>query len=92
MIAAQILRNFYILSGVHVTLKLRRTLVSALFYKVTKLSVKSIASTNSGKLISLISADLFLIEKGLALFPNLLAAPFIIIVGGVLLAQIIGLG
>ena len=91
MVAAQILRNFYILEGIRVTLKLRRTLVSALFDKVTKLSVKSMASTNSGKLISLISADLFLIEKGLSVFPILFAAPFINLTGGYLLSQIIGL-
>ena len=65
--------------------------MSALFSKVVKLSMKSITVTNSGKLISLISADLFLIEKGLAVFPIMFAAPFINIVAGFLLTDIIGL-
>ena len=58
-IIAQICRNRYILSGFEMAIKLRRVLVGALYDKVLKLSVKGMTETNSGKLISLISADLF---------------------------------
>lgn len=53
--------------------------------------MKSICVTNSGKLISLISSDLFLIEKGLAVFPIMIAVPFINLWAGFLLSDIIGL-
>jgi hypothetical protein len=56
---------------------MRRTLVAALYDKCVKLSMKSMTETNSGKLISLISADLLTVERGLSFFPILLAAPFI---------------
>lgn len=57
--------------------ELRRTLVAALYDKVVRLSVKSLAETNSGKLISLISGDLYEIERGAAFFNMSLASPFI---------------
>lgn len=53
--------------------------------------MKSMTETNSGKLISLISADLFGVEKGLSFFPILLAAPFINLVAYVFLAQSVGI-
>jgi ABC-type multidrug transport system fused ATPase/permease subunit len=77
MVAAQVFRNRYMFEGIQISLKIRRTLVAALFDKVVKLSMKSMTETNSGKLISLISSDLFTIERGLAIFPILFAAPFI---------------
>jgi len=66
--------------------------VAALYDKVVKLSVKSITETNSGKLISLISADLFAIERGLGLCPIIIAAPFINMVAYGFLWSIIGFG
>jgi multidrug transporter EmrE-like cation transporter len=56
---------------------MRRTLCAALFDKVVQFSMKSMTETNSGKLISLISADLFIVERGLSVFPLNFAAPFI---------------
>ena len=41
------------------SVKLRRILVGALYDKTTRLSVKGMTETNSGKLISLINGDLF---------------------------------
>lgn len=38
---------------------MRRTLCAVMFDKVAALSVKSLGETNIGKLISLISSDLF---------------------------------
>lgn len=63
----------------------------ALFDKVVKLSMKSMTETNSGKLISLISADLFSIEKGLSIFPVLFAAPLINLFACYFLALTIGI-
>ncbi len=63
--------------GFEIAIKIRRTLVAALYDKIVNLSMKSMTETNSGKLISLISADLFGVERGMALFPAVLAAPFI---------------
>jgi len=57
--------------------RIRRALVISLYQKVSRLSVKSISSINSGKLISLVSSDLFQAEKALGLVPTLIAAPFV---------------
>jgi hypothetical protein len=65
------------LEGTTIAIKIRRTLVAALYDKVVNLSMKSMTETNSGKLISLISADLFGVERGLSFFPIVLASPFI---------------
>ena len=65
-------------------------MVAALYDKVVKLSIKSMAETNSGKLISLISADLFAVERGLSFFPILFAAPVVNIFAYVLLARSVG--
>lgn len=56
---------------------MRRTLVTVIFDKVVKLSMKSLIATNSGKLISVISADLFAIEKTLAFSPLIITFPFV---------------
>ena len=65
------------MDGVKLSLRIRRVLCAALYDKVVRLSMKSMTETHSGKLISLISGDLFTIEKGLSIFPVLIAAPFI---------------
>ena len=64
--------------------------MAALYDKVVKLSMKSMAETNSGKLISLISADLFSVERGLSFFPMLLAAPVVNVFAYILLARSVG--
>lgn len=83
---AMVFRNRYILGGFETSIKVRRTLVAALYDKVVKLSMKSMTETNSGKLVSLISADLFGVERGLSFFPILFAAPIINFLAYVLLA------
>ena len=88
---AQIFRNRYILGGFETSIKLRRTLVAALYDKVVNLSMKSMTETNSGKLISLISADLFSVEKGLSFFPILLAGPIINFFAYIFLAKQVGI-
>ena len=55
----------------------RKLLVSAIFDKVGRLSMRSLTETNSGKLITLVSADIFTIERPLAVAPFGIASPFI---------------
>ena len=78
------------MNGFNTAIRLRRILVGALYDKVINLSVKSMTQTNSGKLISLISADLFQIERGLSFTPVVIAAPFINIFAYVVLSFTIG--
>ena len=56
---------------------MRRTLVAVIYKKVTKLSMKSLIATNSGKLVSVISSDLFAAEKSLAFSPLIFSFPFV---------------
>lgn len=88
---AQNFRNRYILGGFFTTVKLRRTLVAAMYDKVARLSMKSMTETNSGKLISLISADLFSVERGLSFFPLLVAAPIINFIAYGFIYQMVGI-
>jgi hypothetical protein len=57
-------------------MKMIRTLMGGLFDKSARLSMKSLTATDSGKLISLVSADLFIAED-CCIGPTLIAAPFI---------------
>ena len=64
--------------------------MSALYDKVSRLSVKSVSSVNSGKLISLVSSDLYQIEKALAMMSTLFALPVINLYAFTLLYMIVG--
>jgi len=70
-------RQYYIFVGYRLTIKLRRVLSTALYDKTARLSLHGMGKTNSGKMISLISADFYTIERGLCLSPLLVAAPVI---------------
>ena len=71
-----LLRNFYIYYGYMMALELRKALISAMYDKVGKLSMRSLTETNSGKLITLISADIYTMERPLAMAPfGLVAIP-----------------
>lgn len=76
-ILGSIFRNFYIYYGYAMALEARKLLVSAIFDKVGRLSMRSLTETNSGKLVTLVSADIFTIERPLAVAPFGLASPFI---------------
>ena len=76
--------------GFEFSIKLRRLLVAALYDKVVNLSVKSMTETNSGKLVSLISADLFSIERGFAFPPIMIASPLVNLVAYFFLAKTVG--
>ena len=73
----QLLRSLYYHMGFMTSIRMRRTLVAVIFDKVTKLSMKSLIATNSGKLISVISSDLFAIERSLSFSPLLITFPFV---------------
>jgi ABC-type multidrug transport system fused ATPase/permease subunit len=90
MLLCMVTRSRTIHNGFILGFRIRRVLVSALYDKVGRLSVKSISSVNSGKLISLVSSDLYQIEKQLGLSPALFAAPFINIYAFTLIYTILG--
>ena len=55
--------------------KVRKILVSAMYDKLGNLSVKAMTSTNSGKLVTLVSADIFMIERPLSMAPMIFSSP-----------------
>lgn len=71
-------------------LETRKLLIAAMYDKVGKLSMRSLTETNSGKLINLVSSDIFTLERPLAMTPFFVAAPFINIVCYVLVWQLAG--
>lgn len=77
LLCSSLLRNFYIYYGYIMALEIRKMLISAIYDKVNKLSMRSLTETNSGKLITLVSSDIFTLERSLAMLPFGLASPFI---------------
>ena len=77
---SQMTRGFYIHTGYMTSICMRRTLVAILYDKVTKLSMKSLIATNSGKLISVISGDLFAAERSLTFVSLVISCPIVNIV------------
>lgn len=69
------LKGSIVQNGLILGVKIRKILVSSLYDKLGKLSMKAITSTNSGKLITLVSGDIFMIERGLAFSPMILTTP-----------------
>ena len=51
-------KNHYIFKGALIAVQMRKTLVAAMYQKISKLSMKSLTQTNSGKLITIISGDI----------------------------------
>ena len=64
---SSLIRNYNIFQNYRNALIMRKLLISKIYTKVGTLSMKSLVSTNSGKLISLISADLLGIERGICM-------------------------
>ena len=54
---------------------MRKVFIIAMYDKVGKLSLKSLSETNSGKLITLISSDIFAVEKGMTMSPFVIVGP-----------------
>ena len=59
-----------------IAVNMRKAVMCLLINKVGKLSMKSITETNSGKLISLISSEMFSVERGLTPLPVVISGPF----------------
>lgn len=76
-IVNQVCRSYYVFYGSITAIKMRKTLVDVIFDKVCHLSMKSLIATNSGKLISVISGDLFAAERSLSFAPLILACPIV---------------
>ena len=70
-----VLKGSIVQNGLILGIKIRKILVSAIYDKLGKLSMKAVTSTNSGKLITLVSGDIFMIERGLAFSPMILTTP-----------------
>ena len=85
MLCSSICRNQYFFRGCVVALNIRKTLISALYTKISKLSMKSLTETNSGKLITIVSGDIQAIERALGAAPIILAAPFVNIIAYLIL-------
>lgn len=62
----------------------------ALYDKIAELSMESLIKTNSGKLVSVFSSDIYSIERGLYMSPTAFAAPFINIFCIILIGIILG--
>lgn len=77
ILLGSLFRNFYIYYGYVMSLEARKLLIAAIFDKVGKLSMRSLTETNSGKLISLVSSDIFTLERPLSMAPFGVASPFI---------------
>ena len=72
-----LIRNFYIYYGYFMSLEIRKTLIAAMYDKVAALSMRSLTETNSGKLITLVSSDIFTLERPLSMAPFGIIAPII---------------
>lgn len=73
-----VLRNYYIHLGAMLALRLRKCVISSMYDKVGKLSMKSLTETNSGKLVTIISGDVFNVERAICMLPILPACPLIV--------------
>ena len=69
MLVSSVFRNQYIYVGLSTSIRTRKILVTAMYNKVGKLSTKSLGRINTGKLVSLVSGDLFNLEKMLTITP-----------------------
>jgi ABC-type multidrug transport system fused ATPase/permease subunit len=74
---ATLFRNYYIFLGYAIAIRMRKAIVSSMYDKVGKLSTKSLTETNSGKLITIISGDVFNVERAICIMPILLACPIV---------------
>jgi len=79
VIISTFFRNYYIFLGYNIAVRMRKAIVSAMYDKVGALSMKSLTETNSGKLITIISGDVFNVERAVTMLPIIPASPFVTI-------------
>ena len=53
-----VFKNYFVFSGYKMAIGIRKTLVAAMYSKVSRLSMQSLTETNSGKLITIVSGDI----------------------------------
>ena len=70
-----LLKNFYIYLGYVMALESRKLMIASIYDKISRLSMRSLTETNSGKLITLVSSDIFTLERPLSLAPFAFVAP-----------------
>jgi ABC-type multidrug transport system fused ATPase/permease subunit len=73
----QISKNYSYFLSYLLAVKIRKTLMSSLYDKLGKVTMESIIKTNSGKIITIISSDIFAIEKQLIFVPLPFIAPLL---------------
>ena len=92
MLVSQIMRNKVLLDSCHDSVSIRRVLIALLYDKVSRLSIQSLAETNSGKLINMVSSDIQTVERGLNCYPFVFSAPCINILAFYFVFREVGLG
>lgn len=90
IILSSIARNYYYYYTSRITIKIRKILISLIYDKTSKLCLRSLVKMNSGKLITMISTEIFTLERGLTMVPLVFAAPFVNIICYVLIIDMIG--
>ena len=58
MLMSTLFKNHYMMAGANTAVRMRKTLVASMYKKISKLSMKSLTQTNSGKLITIVSGDI----------------------------------
>lgn len=82
---ATIIKNYYTFYAYKLVLKIRKTLICAMYEKVGRLSIGSMEKRISSKISTMISNEFFGLEKGLTVSPVLISSIFINAVGLVLI-------
>lgn len=71
--------------GFRSSVAIRKALTAAMYTKISKLSMRSLTETNSGKLITIVSGDLQQVTGMMHLVSFLIAAPFVNLVAFIVL-------
>ena len=85
MIASVICKNESQIIGFKNSVAIRKSLTAAMYTKISKLSMRSLTETNSGKLITIVSGDLQQVTQMMHLVSFLIAAPFVNLVAFIVL-------
>lgn len=77
LITQPLFRNKSFVDASRESIILRKVMISSMYDKVASLNMESIARTNSGKLVTILSSDLQAIERPMQLLPSTFASPFV---------------
>lgn len=90
IIISSLARNYYYYFASRIIIKIRKILITLLYDKASRLCLRSLVKLNSGKLITMISTEIFTLERGLTMVPIVFAAPFINIICYVFIVDMVG--